>query len=257
MQSVIFAIKRLQISISSRLATIPLDFGVLFTLNLAFLGFSINGIYTGLAILPFYDFISTPAYGIACILIVALSALISFGIYKRVFGVVLIGLGLQWIVASNVILDRLVFEPKYLQLMQDPIVFNLVYGKLPTSFYVAPWYELVDVLTFVFFIAGCLLLLVRLFISLGIARGFLITLLIGSGFLLYFEYVTINLNVRGVSVQWIENERLTNFSNNWPLIGQINNIQFLWICLIIFGTSLALGLIFALGPRMRKYPFRF
>jgi len=216
-------------------------------LSLAFLGFSVNGINAELAILPFYDFLSLPMYQITLMVTVAASVLISVAIYrKNSFVILLCGLVLQEGVIANIILNRTLYEPIFLVLSEDPGLNNAASHTLQISFYVAPWYEIVDTLTFIFFMLGILLLFARISLRFGIIRSFLLTALAGSGLLLYFEYVTINPNFDDGSASLISSEKLTNFSNSWPLIGGLTNIELFWICLLVLVVSSAtLGLLLA------------
>src|SRR5208282_6870674 len=108
---------------------------ILLALNLAFLGFSVNGISAELAILPFYDFLSLSMYQITLMVMVVASVLISVAIYrKNSFVVLLCGLVLQVGMIANVILNRTLFEPIFLVLSEDPGLHNAASQTLQISF---------------------------------------------------------------------------------------------------------------------------
>ena len=223
-----------------KLASFFVDLGILLALNLAFFGFSVNGISARLAILPFYDFLSIPIYQITLGLMTVSSVLISLAVSqwrRKITSLVLLVCGalIQSGTIISLIFNRTLYEPVFLVLSEDPGLHDAMSQQ--ASFYVAPFYEIIDVITFVFFMVGVSLLFTRLSLRFGTLRSTLMTILAGSGLLLYFEYVTLNPGFVDGSASSIPGEKLTNFSNGWPLVGSLTNIEFFWISAALFITS--------------------
>ena len=190
-----------------------------------------------LDILPYYDFVTIQSYQITAVLILFASFLISVAIYRKSFVILVVGLFVQMTTVVNEAINRAYYIPQFLTISQDVELYHAVYGNLPISFYFAPPYEYVNVLAFICFIIGSACLLFRLSFRFGTLKSILYTSMICSGLLSYLEYMTVYQNL-GEPFSLIATGKISNFSKHWYYIGNLTNIQFLWITLSVFiGTS--------------------
>jgi hypothetical protein len=231
-----------------------LDFVTLIALNLAFLAFTMASIDPRLDILPYYDFVTIQSYQITAVLILIASFLVTVAIYRKSSVILTVGFLVQMAIVLNEAINRAYYIPQFLTISQDVEIYHTIYGNLPISFYFAPSYEYVNLLAFVCFIIGSVCLLVRLSFRIGTLKSILYTSLICSGLLSYLEYMTVYQNL-GEPFSLIATGKISNFSKNWYFIGNLTNVQFLWIVMGVFiGTSTLSTLMFALKPISGKLP---
>jgi hypothetical protein len=225
-----------------------LDFVTLVALNLALLAFTMASVDPRLDILPYYDFISIQGYQITAVLILSSSLLISAAIYMRSLALLSVGFLVQTAIVLNETVNRPYYVPQFLTISEDVEIYHKIYGNLPASFYFAPAYEYVNLLAFICFIIGSVCLLARLSFKIGILKSILYTSLICSGLLSYLEYMTVYQNL-AEPYSMIAPGKISNFSKHWYFIGNLTNVQFLWIALGLFiGAGTLCTLMLALKP---------